>query len=78
MVNLAADAGQTGTGVLLRLESEADTDDVKRVGEEDGGHPGKGSRRQAAACRLLRGRLDHYIAELLIRQELDSGVGKDA
>ena len=77
-VDLLADVGQRGAGVVFRLERESHADYFQRVGDEDGGHAREGTAREAAQRRLVHWGGDQDVPDLLVCEEFDGCVGEDS
>lgn len=63
---------------MFRLERQPYSDDLERVGEEDGSDASHTSRYQPAEGCLLIPRWDHRCSDLLIGKKLDGGIGEDS
>ena len=78
MVDLTANLRQRGARVALGFEGQSDSDYFQRVGDEDGGQAREGAAGEAAERGLVRWRRDDDVADLLVGEEFDRGVGEDS
>lgn len=77
MVDCFADLSQTSLVMCFCLKSQSHADNFERVGEADGDGAGQAATEESADGRLFVFGRDDDGADLLIGEELDTGVGKD-